>query len=430
MPPGGGDGGDPPNPPGNNPNPQIPPANAAFSLTPGLANTGVLDYGTKLGRSIYGYSTAKLEETLYDCDPEGFFQFMKSIQTRADEYGWTKPNGILDVNGANLLTLYGTLSMETLQAREASYLFTHTRKAQDNRMLYQCLVNSLSLTGKAKLNLHRADYFMEELGGGQSLPSGILYLKVLIRESFLDTNATTSSIRTKLSNLDSAILTYGNNVTKFNAYVNTLVQTLASRGESSQDLLQNLFKGYASCSDRRFVAYIQKKQEDYDEGKPMTSASLMQLADTKYKQLIEKEQWEAPSPEEEKITALEARLSELNKQIQKKRKIAEGKGKGKGQDPKSKKNKKEKPSWMTVKPTDVNAPREWNGKTWHWCGAETGGKCDPPQYRCHKPAECKGTAKKGKTNNKTKRDNQPPKVTIKEAIDQVDNDEEDGYLSS
>jgi len=62
-----------------------------FSLTPRLYAQGVIDYSTKAGMSHYKGSTAKLEEELYDCTPDGFYQFIKSLGTRVKEYGWTAP---------------------------------------------------------------------------------------------------------------------------------------------------------------------------------------------------------------------------------------------------------------------------------------------------------------------------------------------------
>ena len=56
--------------------------------------------------------------------------------------------------------------------------------------------------------------------------------------------------------------------------------------------------------------------------------------------------------------------------------------------------------------------REYKGHKWHWCGKDTGGKCE--KWRAHEAKECKGAAakptagkrgnfdKKGKTSNAKK----------------------------
>jgi hypothetical protein len=81
-----------------------------------------------------------------------------------------------------------------------------------------------------------------------NLSSGNLLLKIITRESHLDTNAMTVSIRNKLSSLDTYILTIGCNITCFNGYVWLLSDSLAARGKTTQDLLTNLFKGYQAVN--------------------------------------------------------------------------------------------------------------------------------------------------------------------------------------
>jgi hypothetical protein len=62
-------------------------------------------------------------------------------------------------------------------------------------------------------------------------------------------NATTSTIHTKLSNLDQYILTIGCDIIKFNGYVKYLVDNLAARGETTNDLLGFLFKECGVVTD-------------------------------------------------------------------------------------------------------------------------------------------------------------------------------------
>ena len=204
-------------------------------------------------------------------------------------------------NKINLIIDYGQVSLERIQKIEDARMNQATRLAQDNRALYECLNNSLTMEGLAKVRINEAEY----MRGNPTLPSGLLFLKILIRESYLDSNATTSMIRTKLSNLDTYIGQVGNDISKFNKYVQTLLEALNARGETTTDLLTNLFKGYAACSDKTFVKYIADKQADYEEGKDLESNELMVLAENKYKILKTKEIWEAPSEEEAKLISTE-----------------------------------------------------------------------------------------------------------------------------
>ena len=48
---------------------------------------------------------------------------------------------------------YGTFAMDVIRGHEESYVGTESRKAQDNRMMYECMYHSLSVEGMAKVNI-------------------------------------------------------------------------------------------------------------------------------------------------------------------------------------------------------------------------------------------------------------------------------------
>ena len=59
-----------------------------------------------------------------------------------------------------------------------------------------------------------------------------------------------SATRTKLNELHEYIPMIDSDITKFNTYVQLLVDMLASRGEKTEDLAVNLFKAYKCASDK------------------------------------------------------------------------------------------------------------------------------------------------------------------------------------
>ena len=132
------------------------------------------------------------------------------------------PNNITNPLGGtkNLLTHYGKLSLEHLCAWETTYLHGISRAAQDTAHLHLCLMNSLTQAGKDKVCLWSDQFILK------GRESGILLLKIIIRESHLDTNATTNLIRAQLSNLDEYITTIGCDIIKFNEHVKRLQEQL------------------------------------------------------------------------------------------------------------------------------------------------------------------------------------------------------------
>ena len=241
----------PPRPPGRQPRPPEAPLPApTFALSPALATRGIIDYSSRAGEKIYSSATKELDATKYDGEAQGLMAFLQLLEERATNFGWdTSIMMIPDINGnpTNLLIEYGTITVEQVQAHEESYLNTQTRNAQDSNPLYECIMNSISTECKAKLTIWKKEY---RCG---NLPSGNLLLKILIRECHLDTNATVGGIRNRLSALDSYLPTVGYNITKFNMYVKNLVDQLQARGEYTNDLLINLFKGYLAATDKSFT---------------------------------------------------------------------------------------------------------------------------------------------------------------------------------
>ena len=400
----------PPRPPNREPGPPIaPPQQPNFALSPALATTGIIDYSSRAGEKIYTSATKELDTVKYDGEAQGLMAFLELLEERATNFGWDTsimmiptPHG----DPINLLAGYGTITLAQIRAHEETYIGTPSRNAQDANLLYECIMNSISSECKAKLTIWKKEYRCGQL------PSGNLLLKVLIRECHLDTNATVGGIRNRLSALDSYLPTVGYNITKFNMYVKNLVDQLRARGEFTNDLLINLFKGYLSATDKSFTTYIEKKLEAYEEGQDMTADQLMLWARNKYDLLLDKGIWNAPTEQEEKIIALQAQVKEMAKKLSEKKspQTTKGKTNKSAQNPKDKKKKSkrtEKPDWFTKKPTNVHKTVHWNNREWNWCGADTGGKCE--SYVIHKPTECKGLKRQGSAT----KPQQPKKVKLK-----------------
>jgi len=53
------------------------------------------------------------------------------------------------------------------------------------------------------------------------------------------------------------------NITEFNKYVKKQMETLAAGGETTNDLITNLFKGYSHAKDKDFCEWIKAKKRAY-----------------------------------------------------------------------------------------------------------------------------------------------------------------------
>jgi hypothetical protein len=184
-------------------------ANVNFGKSPAAVSVGRdLDMTNEEDKKLYyrGASRFVAKNELFDLSSGRFLTYMERLGDRATEYGWNEEVlGILNIpedplNAAgdmdNLLLNYGTISIDRVRAFEETYIHLPIRAANDTDMLYKCQMASLSESALAILLLKKGEYYVDDQ------PSGNLLLRVIIRESSLDNNASTSIIRTKLSILD------------------------------------------------------------------------------------------------------------------------------------------------------------------------------------------------------------------------------------
>jgi hypothetical protein len=243
-------------------------AQVPFALAPALLDNNIIDYSTAAGVKLYGKATEPLKD-LYDGNEADLGLFLQQVKTRAEVFGWNhvlavppdlaNPDETLD-----LIQHYGELTLEQVRAFAETYVNNQSRAAQDDAQLYQCLRKSLTKEAETNIVLFQEDYTIGERTCGLAL------LKVIVREAYIDTNATILHIREQLNSLDMHIVKLEYDIEKFNSKVKTYQRGLAARGAITSDLLSNLFKAYKAVSDSEFVDYIKYQETKYDDGETIT----------------------------------------------------------------------------------------------------------------------------------------------------------------
>jgi hypothetical protein len=180
-------------------------------------------------------------------------------------------------------------------------------------MCCQCLLSSLTLDFLKLITVDADAYHLPALvaADGQ-IPAGPLLLKLIISQAHVDSRATAVSyIRKSLGELDVKMIDLSSNVEAFNFYVKAQIKALSARGETSNDLLMNLFKGCHAANDTAFKELVTKKENDYEAGENLTTNSLMAQMLVKYKARILVGKWSAPSKEQGQILALSAQIATM-----------------------------------------------------------------------------------------------------------------------
>jgi len=261
-------------------------------------------------------------------------------------------------------------------------------------LAFRCIQNSLGIDILKKVLIKKMSWQVEDPNDeGTFKESAMLLLKTVIDESAIQTNATASSIRTRLADLHNYILQIDSDITKFNEYVEQNLAALTARGEKTTDLLVYLWKAYKNVSDANFADYMKRSHETYEmSSEELSPKALMDMASNKYKLMKENGTWNEPSETQKKIIALEAEVATLKrkKPLQGQNHKAQGKTKKVTFKSPFSKKKSERPEAMRSKPSNLTQVVHWKGKPWYYCCKENCGKCDGA-WRAHKPSDCKGS---------------------------------------
>lgn len=396
-------------------------AAASFYLCPAAANTGIIDCASKEGKKLYEDASRKLCDESFSCDPDEYHDLIQVLSSRAMEWSWDSSIMSVPTDSSNaasprvsLLLEHGKLSIGQIRQYEKTYIATQTRQAQNTYMLYQALFKSLSKIGRSKIILDKKDYVVHV--GGQEYRSGTLLLKVILNKMHLETKAAARGIRQRLSNLDTYIVKIGYDIVKFNKYVKSQMQHLAAKGETTNDLVDNVLNAYEVVPGEDWKAWHRRVTDRIDDGTEVAINDLLEKGEAKYKTLVDNEKWNILSDSEKQIIALKAEIKDLRK----------NKNSGKKKDTKKPSTrKKREDKYLKLRDTVPKDPKKAvmiDGKKFWWCGKATGGNCE--KLVRHHPSKCIAsfsTMTPDQRKSALKSGSKSKKLTIKKVV--VDDDE-------
>jgi hypothetical protein len=289
-------------------------------------------------------------------------------------------------------------------------------------MMYEFLRDSLTDEARIRISVEATKF---EINGTRDGPC---YLKVILMKFYVETNATNFYLRQSLLQLPKKMEELKSNVPAFNDHVQAITVDLAAGGQESSDLLVYLFLAYLTIKDSNFKRFIERKKEDYDDGKEtITANTLMDQALNKFNQLTQAKTWNKKSPEQEQLIALTARLEEANSKIAElsKKKPKGGPNKDepsadssdpdKDKDTKNgtRQHRQDFGDWKW-KRNDNETEMERNGTKYYWCDHHGWGK--------HRTTSCH-TEKSRQAINKYKKEKNEQKDKENTATNDSDNKE-------
>jgi hypothetical protein len=315
---------------------------------------------------------------MYTLESGNVNQANEALMQRASESAWDATCAdilnIPDSNGTlrNVISEYGLLRSQNIRDHTITYHTRQTRQAQNGVQMGQCLINSMTEAGKLKIMKESDAHYVD------GILSGPLLLKLILKKAIIDSRTTSANLREQLTTLDSYMASVDCNVELFNQHVKEVVAGLRARGESTDELVVNLFKAYRVVGDSEFSRYMKNKRDAYDDGEDVQPDPLMSVALAKSQSLIESGVWSMMSPDQERLVAL---LSEVNMLKDRKLKLSkdtQGGKKGKKPEdkfkrsPKPSKKKSDEDTWAWKKvPPQAGEPKTKRmpgfDKDHHWC---------------------------------------------------------------
>jgi hypothetical protein len=352
---------------------------ANFSLSPATTTNTIIDYSTSDGMKLFAKAT-KPQKTEYDGSAEGLRLFLGNFRDHANTSNWNANITVATATGTrDLPSRYGQITEIELATHIGTFNNTPTRLAQNSAQMIIYLKESLEDNFKLEVYMQAGLYTIAGIEVGE------LFLWQVIKLVNADTRATVGHIRESLTLLPRVVLKLNSDVKEINKWVNNQMAALNARGETSDDLMTNIFKGYAVVDDKQFVSYIADLKTQYEDGRiDMDADKLMIWGYQKFKNLGLSETLEAPTADKadimalktqtDEITALKTTVEQLQAQVNGKKNPGNGGDNGKW-------------AWKAIAPKANQAlSKQVNNKTYHWCPNHA-------KWCIHTPAECKGLTK-------------------------------------
>ena len=386
----------------------------AFSLHPATVSAAPIDYSTSTGAKLYRAATEQLQDdVLYSLDDPDNNLLIENLATRATSSGWEP---IFLVGNQQLLESYGAILRTDITNHVSTILANANRAKQSDAQLLKCLKNSVDANTKATMAASHSDWRVQPARATAADPtqdSSTLYLYTLLEKSEVTSRSLCSHVKRQRGQMNTIMRSQAkSDIKKFNHLVDDHLLTLRKHQQplSDDDLINFLFVGYITCSDKNFVTAMERVKDDWElDHSNITPHQLMKLALNKYDTRVLEKTWNKPSSEEREIVALKAQITKLSTSKQssadtpdasaptttnnnKRRRKDKGKGSSNFNGMKNKVWTGDH-KWRGEAPSPGAATTKVvKGKTYHYCSHH---KC----WLGHTTAQCKAAAKESGTSS-------------------------------
>jgi hypothetical protein len=332
---------------------------------------GDIDLSTKTGKSLWDEGIKPLE-TKFSGLGKDLARFLADVSNRANKCKW---QNILTFQGKNLLTHYGEIKLQEVQAAKAARDLivnpaTHAeaRPKVNALMMFYFIYESLGATPQKKLSTKLASLDQD----------GPLLLKTVLDQTFVATQASTFAIKERFYEL--SLKKYKWNVSLLNQDVREKMADLVAAGNASDetDVLISLFRAYKTATNEEFLHSVDYWKNEWSSGAFNSAEELMDKAEKKFVELRDLGTWGKRSDKDDQIIALNAQV-EAFKRGGDSTSASPNKNKRSG-------DKKKAPRWKYDRSLSASNELKKNGKTYKWCTGP--GHSGTGMWVTHEPGKC------------------------------------------
>jgi hypothetical protein len=125
--------------------------------------------------------------------------------------------------------------------------------------------------------------------------SGNLLLKLITERAKLVIPTSIQMLRNNITNVSDKMVKFGEDIEKFNAYLNGQISVLTAYGheyEKYKNVKYHLLQAYDKCTEPAFHAYLTTIKDKHETGgRTCTYEEIMKLALNKFNLMVKKGEW-------------------------------------------------------------------------------------------------------------------------------------------
>ena len=277
----------------------------------------------------------------------------------------------------NICESHRYLTHQAVEAYVATFVNTHSRVFQEDRMLAKMLKSSL--TKKAFLSI-TMDPDTYEVNGHQS---GLMLLKTILDKSPINSSIDPDVIRKEIANTNLKFKELGWDVRLFNDWIVLKQAQLTQSGQRSSDITTHLWTAYLDSQDKEFKDFIVKLRDDVliKDPRDLSVTKLMGFAKKKFDQLeTERRLMAVERKRDDEFVALQMKIKKFEQRDRagnpgKQHPQQPRKDKRKAAERKARKKEKKEGKWKPLpeslkskpEPADLTKPVKVDGDDWWYC---------------------------------------------------------------